>query len=329
MRFYLSFFVILNLLGVGSCVLPPSQNAPKYLNQKEFDLLTEVTEAKNLAKSGRLDSAELLYRKIIRKNPKQVVALNDLSFLLMMENRIDEAHNLLAQVIAIEPRFVPGRMNYARLLLLQEQYDRAIQEYFAVENILQNYSTSELIEINGEALPPQFVDVVYRLIASAYYLKGEYDNAVCYSALSATRLLVPSEMDLHLRLLLSLEMNKVATDFGYSIISLEGQEIPNIIHFDYALALSAIDENEKAKLVLNSVLEKGGIGQTEMAAARLLQYALETNESNSLIIKENYIENNNKDCALKNFDLEQYWPYNTKIKILRAQNNVCEKNASD
>jgi len=307
----------------SSCLLPPVDTGPRYLEEKEFSELSAVTEAKSLLQSGRLDSAEMLYRNVLRSNPNSLVSQNDLGYLLLLENRLEEAQEILQNVIETEPKFIPSRLNLARIYVEKDLIGLAIDQYNEIERIIDSNTDTGLSEIIGEKLPPNYLANIYRKKSSAYYLEGDFGEAICYSDLAMKLNPLLLEMDLHARLLYSLENNAAGVATVQNLIFTNENELPNNIVFDFALGLISINDFERAKPVLDRVLEKGNMLPREMVAARILRYAVITNDTESLVYKENFKENNLLDCEMTNFDVDGYWPYNSLRLIQETKSDLC------
>ena len=315
---YLLLFIFLS-----SCLLPPPNTNPKYLKKDEFKQLSLLTDAKLLTRSGRLDSAELIYRQQIKDYPDNLIPLNDLGYLLIVENRLEEARDALNKVLLQEPKFIPARLNLARIYVINNEIQKAINEFDLIENIADSNTPAELTEIIGNSLPADFFAELSRLKSSAFYLGGELDEAICYSRRAATLRPNSLELNLHARLLLSLDRIEEAISILKSaVVDSQGETSKQMI-FDYALALVAAENNDNAKIALDRVLESGNLSPRELAAAKFMRYAVEKNPADSLVLKENFIEKSVNDCKIENFDVDGYWPYYAISLVLKSQKELC------
>ena len=77
-------------------------------------------------KEGRIDEAERIYRRVLRKNPDNVDALRLLALLALRVDRQDDAESLLQRAIEIAPDFLLALLDLGRLLKEQDRYEEAL-----------------------------------------------------------------------------------------------------------------------------------------------------------------------------------------------------------
>jgi tetratricopeptide (TPR) repeat protein len=311
-------------LSMASCLLPPINTDPKYLEKGEFKELSTITEAKNLTRSGRLDKAEVLYRKLLKQNSKSLIPLNDLGYLMILEERFEEAEIFLKKVIKLEKNFIPARMNLARLYAAKNEFNKVIEQYDIVEDITSSYNQTELVEIIGENLNPDFNADLYRLKSSAHYLNGDFDEAVCSSEKAMALRAGTFEKNLHARLLMSLEKVDLALSLLKQTVLENQGNVSKELFFDYSLALTSSNEKDNAKLVLDKVLEGGNLSPKELAAAKFMRFGVESNPADLLVLKDNFAENDSDACKFSSFDVNGYWPYNAYVIVLKSQKELCK-----
>lgn len=314
------FFFYINFIA---CSLPPSDNSPRFLEVDEFIKISTLTKAKDLTRAGRLPQAELLLRNLIHNNPDMMIAKNDLGYLLLLEERYIEAEKILVEVISLQPYFVPARLNLARVFVSTHRFEKAITQYEEIEHIANLLNAREYEEFNRKVLEPFFLASIKRMKASSYYLLGQYDEAVCYSNLSQAESANLQEFNVHVRLLLSLELLSSAHNILRTALMVHQQNLPPSIIFDYALTLVAIGTYETATLVIDRVLETPNLSIEERTAARFLRYALEKKPSEALLLKESLLDDALSPCKRTKFDTAGYWPNKAKELIISAYNDIC------
>lgn len=314
------------LLLLQSCLLPPTETVPQYLSEGEFIKVTNLSRAKELMLAGRFDDAEAIFRSEINKNPNLALQYNDLGYLLFLEDRIPESELVLRKAMSLEPNFIAPRLNLSRVLVALDRNQEAVEVLEGVIDRDKNMSQSEYIRANGEARPSLLNAKIARLKASALYLGGQYDEALCSSYSAYLQVGSLEEASLHIRMLLSLESLSTALEMLRGSLEINKEAFPIAMSFDYALVLAASENTPMAKLVLDQVLGSTGLSQEEIAAARLLRFKLEENEENGLLIKESLLDQASDPCKVKKFDSKEYWPAKTLKMITEAYMEVCDSN---
>jgi len=308
---------------LSSCLLPPRETTPKYLSENEFKKVTNLSRAKELMLAGRFDDAELILRQEIKNSPNLALQYNDLGYLLYLENRFDESQLILRKAILLELNFIAPRFNLSRVLVSMDKFKEAIEVLDSIVDVDKTVSQSEYIRANGEGRIVGLQARVARLKASALYLLGEYDEALCNSFASYQMVGSLEEASVHIRMLLSLEDLVPALELLRGAVIVHKESLPVYISFDYALALIANNELELAKLVLDQVLGSSGLTQEEIAGARLLRFKIEEREAESLLIKESLLEDVSAPCKVKHFNSKGYWPNKTFEMVEKAYKEVC------
>ena len=82
--------------------------------------------------AGRIDAAEIAYRKLLRWRPASVPALSGLARLLMQQRRFSEAIDVWEQASAIKPDSVNLAFQLARALHRSGQFEPAARQYIRV-----------------------------------------------------------------------------------------------------------------------------------------------------------------------------------------------------
>jgi predicted TPR repeat methyltransferase len=95
----------------------------------ELSLGDALSLAVQLHRSGHVDDAEVLYRRILEVEPRQPDALNFLGVVSLHRGRIDTAIELIQKSISIEPGKADRYNNLGNVLLAAERVDEAVQAY--------------------------------------------------------------------------------------------------------------------------------------------------------------------------------------------------------
>lgn len=80
-------------------------------------------------KSGNLPAAEILYRKLLRSNPKNVGGLNGLGLIAIKFNHLDLAHQFLSRSLQISPNLGRSHRYLGALYSARQDHERAIDCY--------------------------------------------------------------------------------------------------------------------------------------------------------------------------------------------------------
>jgi tetratricopeptide (TPR) repeat protein len=98
--------------------------------ERSFELSPErrlMAHAAEHQKEGRIDEAERIYRRVLRKNPDNVDALRLLALLAMRVDRQDDAESLLQRAVEIAPDFLLALLDLGRLRKEQDRYEEALE----------------------------------------------------------------------------------------------------------------------------------------------------------------------------------------------------------
>ena len=88
-----------------------------------------VAQAIQSHRQGRLDEAESLYRRALRRDPKNVDALHFLGVLASQRGRHAEAAELIQQALARNPRYADAWNNLGNVLAGLDRWDEAATAY--------------------------------------------------------------------------------------------------------------------------------------------------------------------------------------------------------
>ena len=87
----------------------------------------ELQKALSLQQGGRLDQAADLYRRIVRKNPKNYYALHYLGIIEAIFGNYEEAKALMDRSLSIQPPRAEFAENYATILFQMADYKSALE----------------------------------------------------------------------------------------------------------------------------------------------------------------------------------------------------------
>lgn len=110
--------------------VPSKRGAPKTDgargNKRTRDLLQHAIMAHQ---AGQLDKAERLYRLVLRREPSQAIALNDLGVLLLQRGRATLGEELIRKAVSVKPDYAEAHSNLGSLLRERGEIDAAIAAY--------------------------------------------------------------------------------------------------------------------------------------------------------------------------------------------------------
>lgn len=140
-------------------------------NYMAHHLLADV-----MAKSGDQMNAENHYREAIRIKPHFKQAYNGLGYLMMLQDRQEEAGSLLEKALRIDPAYVPAMKNLGDVRMRQKKIEEAIPLYR--EALIHVIDDPELLNNYGVALYFKGeVDAAILKFQAALHLKPDYAEA--------------------------------------------------------------------------------------------------------------------------------------------------------
>jgi protein O-GlcNAc transferase len=158
------------------------------MNPDPFD----INEAVNLHRSGRLDEAEKIYRRILNGQPENPDALHLLGVIAYQRENYEEAEDLIFRAIARNKRAPELRNNLGNIYLAQKQFDKAAECYHAA------------LKLN-----PRFIDARNNL-GNAFREQGKLPEAI--DAFQKALKIDPSRADIRNSLGMALEVSARAED---------------------------------------------------------------------------------------------------------------------
>ena len=235
-------------------------------------ILQKAVSAHN---EGKFEEAEHLYREILKDEPTQLDANNNLGVLLHATNRLVEAETILKKTIELKPDYAEAHFNLGVILTslgklkeAAESYNKAINfkadyvdAYCNLGNVYNQLGRLEEAEKNYNItikLNSNYVNALYNL-GTLYERLKKYDEAIK----KYTRVL---------------EINKNHTDTKNKIIYILDHFLPNDTNDN-----SIVVANNKLKNIKNNFTLEHGIKKIELA--------------NFFNVANKIIQNNNQDLT--------------------------------
>ncbi|MDG4594270.1 MAG: tetratricopeptide repeat protein [Candidatus Contendobacter sp.] len=161
----------------------PGANAPEVLAQ-----------AIQSHRQGRLDEAESLYRRALRRDPRCVDALHFLGVLTSQRGRHAEAAELIRQALALNPRYADAWNNLGNVLAGMDRWDEAVAAYRKTVELApanpsahcnlgvmllrsDRFAEAATTFQQAIALAPGLVEAHFNL-GKALYAQGQYEAAI-------------------------------------------------------------------------------------------------------------------------------------------------------
>jgi len=141
-------------------------SAPEVSGQ-DVSLDNQLERAASLIRDNRIADAERELVAILRRSPKEAVALNLLGTIRAKQGRLEDAESLFTRSVRIDPKLVGAHMNLAYLYLLKGSHDKTASE---LKTVLE--------------LEPRNTDASYKL---AWLLLSQNKLDDCVSVITAAR----------------------------------------------------------------------------------------------------------------------------------------------
>jgi tetratricopeptide (TPR) repeat protein len=293
-------------LALTGCVTPPQIEHSSVIDNDELQLISNIKRGKDLALSGRMDLAEQKFRLELIKYPKQSSIYADLGYVLIEQNRLEEAAAQLRMAIRLNPLNLPAHEQLARALFRQDLYQEAIEEYEQLLDLILGEIASGRTAETARAAD---VIRIYRDMSTVYHALGKYDEAICYSQLSRD---IGGDGLQHIRLLLSLDRVSTATGLLKGIVASGGAATPPNILLDFGAALLASGDKIRGKQALDRALSAASSDAETRIEARLLKIKLADDEQNSEdleLLYQSLLDENPKLCTASDIvSAPLYWP---------------------
>ena len=162
----------------------------------KIDINLILHEAITTHQEGKLEEAEQLYQKILKIDPKNIDAHNNLGSALYQLNRLDESEISYKKAIELNPDFAEGYNNLGAVLNKQGRFDESeksykkainlkpdyAESYNNLGNVLKHHSRFDGAEVNyikAIELKPNYTEAYYNL-GILYYELSKFELAETY-----------------------------------------------------------------------------------------------------------------------------------------------------
>jgi tetratricopeptide (TPR) repeat protein len=244
----------------------------------------------------------------------------------LSQDRFLEAGEAFERSLALNPKNVIARDNYAKLLYRRGGYSASIEQYFILLDTLFSSKKSELKELLGQEFNESELVDIFRNLSSAYFALGYFDEAVCYSELARQRLPDAFQVSLHSRLLMSLGRNEEAFNVMNETIVVTRANVPSFMLADFGILLLERGEYSRAQESFNRALSSARLSRQEREAAWLgAIYAgirQEKTKEVKLLAKQ-LLTTQDQLCEEGTIVEQSYWPLGFRDNLIIAKKEVC------
>ena len=197
----------------------------------------EIAQADRLIADNRLAEAETVLNALLKQEPKNAAALNDLGMIRAKQQQPFAAQELFTQALAADPRFLPAQVNLGEAQMAQRLYDDAMKSFEAA------------LAMDGDNAAAQAGEV-QAAIASALASRraGDMDGALV--SLVRARKFVPRDPELLLDFGVQAEGMKLYKDADAALTEAHGLDPANE-KIVYALARVELDEQKMPEAEAN------------------------------------------------------------------------------
>ncbi len=183
----------------------------------DLDFLLKKTIKHHL--QGKIDKAELGYKKIIKAEPNNILANNNLASLMNIKKKYNHALILLNNILKLKPNFVDALNNKGISLIGLNNYDEALKIYNQLLKLKPDFLKAIVNKANC------LKQMGYQEEALKYYKKASdiepknieviFNSAICYFELNQL-----DESEKLYNETINLNPNLIDANFGLSIIKL-------------------------------------------------------------------------------------------------------------
>jgi GT2 family glycosyltransferase/glycosyltransferase involved in cell wall biosynthesis/ADP-heptose:LPS heptosyltransferase/2-polyprenyl-3-methyl-5-hydroxy-6-metoxy-1,4-benzoquinol methylase/thioredoxin-like negative regulator of GroEL len=185
--------------GLNSTVSKPQEHHNPTGNMERLlsvivgvNVKKSIDDAERLIESGNLDAAKSILEKLLDKLPQNVDALNDLAVIKILQNKYQEAHELLKRIISIDPENQTAKRNIEVLLqklsqvyngLKEKSENKALHDFHddiaRAEDLISSKAYSEAESVLNEVIAsfPYNVDALNDL-AVVYAMQGKVQESL-------------------------------------------------------------------------------------------------------------------------------------------------------
>lgn len=300
----------------AGCILPPDADEARegvtYLPSQELSLVTHLQRGSDFALGGRTDLAELEYRRAIGLRPDLATPYNDLGFVLLQQERFDDAAAVLRKALRIAPKHVPALENLGRALYRKGEVEESIDSFRRAIEVLNGSPPDEIKEITGTTFNNNDIASIHRNLAIALFAAGILDEAICESRSALNLANNLDQAGQHGRMLLALGRLPQALRFYADTVTVWQTAVPPKMLFDYGAALYAHGDLKLAKETFGKVLEARSADIEDRTATHLVKLLIAMREKSGIEAKTTYeslLEEEPKLCTRLSVDPNRYWPY--------------------
>jgi tetratricopeptide (TPR) repeat protein len=196
-----------------------------------------IAEADKLIAANRLADAETVLNALLKTEPKNAAALNDLGMIRARQQQPFAAQELFAQALAADARFLPAQVNLGEAQMAQRLYDDALKSFEAALAIDSDNPAARSGEVRAA-------------VAAALAARGagDMDGALVY--LVRARKFVPNDPELLLDFGVQAEGMKIYKDADVALTEAHGLDPANV-KILYALARVELDEQKMPEAEAN------------------------------------------------------------------------------
>ena len=247
------------------------------------------------------------------------------------------------QALSKEPRNLVARDNLGRLLVLRERIPEARKEFLRLLDDYNTFTKRELLEVLGQDYSASDIVAVYRNLSMLEYRDGNFDESVCYSRRAFDMNGDAVQTGQHARLLLSLGLLPQALDLLNKQVTSQQDKAPPKVLVDLLIALYSTGDYTQASDVAESLINRSDQQPLDRQTTRLIKLLLISRQSAAKLLEKGTKTPQNGDvlgntqeretfealaeefpslCKSYVVDPDEYWPealreeVGSQIKIL-------------
>lgn len=189
---------------------------------------------------GNIEEAETLYKKIIKTDPKNAAALNNLGIIFLNSNKNDEAKDLFEKAVKINPDYVDAINNLGICHLNLKMFEKAKNSF---ENV---------ININ-----PNLADT-HNNLGNCYKDMGNYEKAIsCYAESLKIKPDYTNALNNVTAILIQLrKVEKIETNEDFSNVYKKQSEPNKLLYLVYIMIEKFINLDIKGTEILLEKIKK-------------------------------------------------------------------------
>jgi tetratricopeptide (TPR) repeat protein len=196
-----------------------------------------IVEADRLIAADRLADAEAVLDPLLKREPGNAAALNDLGMIRAKQQKLFEAQEFFSQALAADPRFLPAQINLGQAQMAKRLYDDALKSFEAGLALDAGSAAARSGEVRAAVSA-----------ALAARKAGDMDGALVY--LVRARKFVPNDAELLLDFGVQAEAMKIYKDADAALTEARALD-PGNERILYALARVELDEQKMPEAEAN------------------------------------------------------------------------------